>query len=511
MMIWSFFWPLSKKQGQTCFQCTVGAYCDVGAVAPVACPAGTYTAFRNASSLEDCLDAPAGSYIGTAGASAPTLCSPGYYSEATGATQQTPCPAGTSCPAAGYALPSPCAAGKYSIADGAVTCLTAAPGYFAPSGATQQTPCPTGSACVGGTEAPVECEAGTYAPLEAASSCTVTPKGYWTAPGASEPTACPAGTYLPTTGATGAEACIACSGAYTCPEGSGAQSSCSAGTYVNGATCSPCSAGHYCPAGADAPVPCPKGTFTVSTGAESAITCTFAPVGYHVSGTGATAAVLCPEGTFSPVTGASACQPCTAGTYDAVTQGRNSTCPLCAVNSYCPAGTSQLACPAHTISAAGAGSQLGCACLGGFHCAYTKRISATVAINSTVSAFESDAGGVRTAFIAAVAAAAGVPIGRVTIVGVTLHQPAQGGGRRMLSLSYAIEDADNANNNAKPVVGAVKASLLRRTINGQSVGDAQQQRGGRMLPTPAAANRIRVHFEIDNVHPSRDFRRFLVI
>jgi hypothetical protein len=88
----------------------------------------------------------------------------------------------------------------------------------------------------------------------------------------------------------------------------------------------------------------------------------------------------------------------------------------------------QRQCPANTQSQPGATSQLGCRCITGYACSYTKRISATVRLNASAADFNDDVGGIRTAFINAVAAAAGVPASQVTIGSVT-----QRGSRRLLS------------------------------------------------------------------------------
>ena len=95
--------------------------------------------------------------------------------------------------------------------------------------------------------------------------------------------------------------------------------------------------------------------------------------------------------------------------------------------------------PVHDCVADG-GTLLRCLCAGGFTCAYTKRIVATITLgNTTVAGFNADAGGVRTALVRAVALAAGVPEARVAIQSVVAsvarqqpQQPPQ--GRRLLLL-----------------------------------------------------------------------------
>ena len=81
------------------------------------------------------------------------------------------------------------------------------------------------------------------------------------------------------------------------------------------------------------------------------------------------------------------------------------------------------------MSEAGSTSQLKCRCKAGFVCFYTKQIQAVVTLNSTEDAFKQNTDNVRENFLAAIAAAAGVDISKVTIVSVTKHA---GSGRRLL-------------------------------------------------------------------------------
>ena len=104
-------------------------------------------------------------------------------------------------------------------------------------------------------------------------------------------------------------------------------------------------------------------------------------------------------------------------------------CPLCQANFYCPNSTTIKACPENTVSLEGKPSLLDCRCKPGFSCSYTKRITATIALNSTATNFNNDVGGVRTAFIAAIAKAAGVPVSSVHIGAVSTTT-----GRRLLAL-----------------------------------------------------------------------------
>ena len=79
-----------------------------------------------------------------------------------------------------------------------------------------------------------------------------------------------------------------------------------------------------------------------------------------------------------------------------------------------PAHTCQT-CPPHTTIAAPAESAHDCKCDAGFLCMYYRRVHATVALNTTMSDFESDRGGVRSSFVSGLAAAAGVQAEQVRI------------------------------------------------------------------------------------------------
>ena len=83
-----------RASNQTsCEACPPGSWCDWGAAAPTACPAGTYRSAPGASSEEQCMECPEGSAC-PQGSEAPSMCSPGSFAVA-GASECTPCEAGT--------------------------------------------------------------------------------------------------------------------------------------------------------------------------------------------------------------------------------------------------------------------------------------------------------------------------------------------------------------------------------------------------------------------------------
>lgn len=172
-------------------------------------------------------------------------------------------------------------------------------------------------------------------------------------------------------------------------------------------SCPNCSAGTYSLAGNTACTDCGYGYYSAAVSSV----CTVCPVGTKCNSTTTSAPVSCGLGNYQGSTGQSFC----------------STCPL---DQYCGSQTTSvpISCPAHTTASAGSYTLLQCRCVQGYVCSYTKRITTVVTLNTTLSRFNSDYGGVKTAFINAVASAAGVPSSQVTINTVT-----SSGGRRLLS------------------------------------------------------------------------------
>jgi len=205
-----------------------------------------------------------------------------------------------------------------------------------------------------------------------------------------------------------------------CPLATTTPTQCAAGSYRGepGATaqgdCAICIRGNYCPIGSVNPTNCSAGSYRFTTGALAQADCSACLVAQYCP-IATTTPIDCPIGTYRSTTGAAAL----------------ADCAQCTVNNYCPQRSiNPTACPPNTASVAGSSSLLNCRCVEGYQCSYTKTITATVTLNSTATDFNADVGGVKTAFIAAVAAAAGVPISKVTILGVA----AKTSGRRLLSL-----------------------------------------------------------------------------
>jgi len=166
------------------------------------------------------------------------------------------------------------------------------------------------------------------------------------------------------------------------------------------ADCSVCPAGNYCPIQTVRPIQCSAGTHRDTPGASHLGQC-----------------LLCLPGTFS------------------LQVGRTTNCPLCEANFYCRTSTSKNVCPLHTTSSAGSYSRVNCICDPGYQCTYYKQIQAIVTLNATLWEFQNDYNGVRTAFLAAMAAAAGVQPSQITINNVVT----QNRRRRLLSMGEEAE------------------------------------------------------------------------
>jgi len=102
-----------------------------------------------------------------------------------------------------------------------------------------------------------------------------------------------------------------------------------------------------------------------------------------------------------------------------------------------------------------------CICDPGYECTYYKQIQAIVTLNATAYEFQNDINGVRTAFIAAMAAAAGVQPSQVTINDVLTQS------RRRHLLSLSPSQQKNLIDVHASVHGAVKLHDLDKHLNRQ--------------------------------------------
>ena len=413
------------------YLCPSGYFCPAGAVAPLHCPAGSYSDQAGAEACTACL---AGFYcnrfehVAVAGCpepftnyTVPTACPAGHYCPTgTARGDDNPCPVGTYSPDMGLTTAESCVAcpaGQYCGSPG----LTAPTGpcnasyYCLNSSTTPQPltgefggPCPVGHYCPSGTGYPVPCPAGTYNPNTHGSSegnCQPCSAGYFCAqPGLAAPTGtCWGGWYCPEGQAVPNPAAYVCPIGFYCPIGSVQPLNCPAGLYSdtpNQFKCRLCPSGYFCdvldkcdihcldPAQCEPydnctnatsqPRDCPPGHYCLNgTRYGTQFACgagTYNP-GYNLAAPaechGCPAGEYCESAGLAVPTG-----PCMAGHYCSGSARRpdptdNVTGALCTPGHYCPEGSpAPVPCPAGTFSTVtGARNASECtACLPGQYC-----------------------------------------------------------------------------------------------------------------------------------------------
>lgn len=421
-----------SQSGQaTCLSCPVGQYCDLDAtVTPTDCPAGTFRSTEGAASLDDCAVCTPGSYCPVKSVD-PTSCAAGSFQNETGGQSQDDCDActvGNYCPVKSV-TPTNCPSGTHRGSTGAQSVSDCAI-------------CTTGHFCPIQSVTPSQCVAGTYNPSTGGRSeidCLACPVGQFCLVATTTPSDCAAGSYRGEPGAESQQQCAVCPSGNFCPVQSVNPTNCSAGTYNPStgsgslAACLSCPVGDFCPVASTNTTFCASGSYRGSEGATQQADCTVCPQG-NFCPVRSVNPVNCSSGTFRPSTAGAAvsdCTVCATGKYS-LAIASSTDCPLCPSNYYCANSTTIKTCPTHTSSTAGSSSLLHCRCDPGFKCAYSKRITALVTLNATTSTFNNNVGGIRTAFINAVADAAGVSSNQVTINSV-VSKPTNRGGRRLLS------------------------------------------------------------------------------
>ncbi|KAL8432734.1 hypothetical protein Efla_004403 [Eimeria flavescens] len=370
--------------------CAEGYYCPTGSSSPTACPEGTYSPSRQATSIAACLPCDPGMACSSIGSSAPSgICPAGKFCPKGGPISD--CPLGHECPV-GSAAPIPCRPGTYSDTTDKVHCHECPAGFYctkADQKPTENEKCPLGFFCPVGTAFAEEnpCPQGTLGQKAGATSlkdCEPCPEGmYCTGPGAGNTTGRIAAGYYSSSGAISSKPVHGCKivaavagGQLTACEGfqdslesfSEAASRCldieeckgieetPEGTFflrcesnskaeeqrVNffhpkhctiGGVCQP---GTYCQEGSAAPVPCPAGEYCAGFAADK--TSGACDDGYY-----------CPKGSSSPHHFSALCPPghycnkldgapvqCPQGKY---LSGRGGTspadCMLCPPGYYC--------------------------------------------------------------------------------------------------------------------------------------------------------------------------------
>jgi hypothetical protein len=237
----------SSSGAITCPPCPMGTYCNAsGLSAAVPCPSGQFSA---AGSLE-CGVCPAGSYCNS---TTSVQCVAGTFNPNTRmstATSCLPCIVGAYC-VVGASLPTNCSAGYYTNVTGrtaSIDCLACPAGRF---GSVQRMSvpsctdvCPAGSFCTAGASSPSMCPVGSYCTLGASSPIPCSPGKYCPANGLAAGLDCPAGTFMPISSAT---ICFFCGpGTYCNTSGLSVNASCPFGSFsnaINQTTCQLCVAG----------------------------------------------------------------------------------------------------------------------------------------------------------------------------------------------------------------------------------------------------------------------------
>ena len=269
----------------------------------------------------------------------------------------------------------------------------------------------------------------------------ICPSGYYCPADTTVPVPCPVGTYFNGTNANSVDQCLLCTRGSICPTQATINPIlCPPNQYslTNFSSCKNCTAFSTSPQGSDM-CTCNAGYTNASHPVMDIFsdiqdfTCQICPTGFYKATTGQIPCLPCPPGTFCKSPGTVTPQSCEPGKYCPL----NSTTPTnCSINTYrVKTGASSalecISCPSNTVGPSGSTTILNCRCVTGYVCTYTKTITATVTLNTTYPAFDQNVGNVRTAFQQAIANAAGVPIGRVSILGFAARSSNR---RRLLSM-----------------------------------------------------------------------------
>ena len=359
-------------------ECRLGSYCLKGAKFPIDCEKGSFNPLRKGDTSAVCLPSPAGYYVNTKGANAPTgMCDPGYYCLSSSINSMM-----SACPSKTFRdLPG---------AKAHTDCGECPAGYFCAEGTIYPIECPAGHYCTTGVVDPEKCPMGTFGPskrLRARHECTdcwqgrfcadvglINPSGLcdpgyhcniasetpnpfydsvgharhnegwrcvvggYCLSGSTYNLPCPSGKYANTIGSTGSNYCGSCTQRKYClgTPSSVITGSCTAGYYCptgsSKHTQNICNEGYYCPANSYTQNQCLAGTFTSHKGEASCRQC---PAGFYCSGNrntgvftkclagyycpaGASGPSACPQGTYMPDRGSkqsSDCIPCKPGQY----------------------------------------------------------------------------------------------------------------------------------------------------------------------------------------------------
>ncbi|KAK2153848.1 hypothetical protein LSH36_283g03001 [Paralvinella palmiformis] len=342
-------------------QCPSGAYCPSGTSQPNLCPSGTYSNNLGLVSDTECTNCTGGFSCPDYGMTSPgDQCWGGYYCPSRISVPNPPeyiCPVGMHCPN-GSEIYKECSPGYYTNTSGAIICDVCPRGYYClpvqPSNVTMNVqPCPAGYYCLIGTGLDWRpCPLGTYSDQEGLST-------------ESQCKPCTGGSYCQGNSLTNVTGL--CEAGYYCTSGVDRPNpSVGNETYNYTTACPPqtlytgigglCPVGFYCPTGTTSPLACPAGTYADHQGMDACITC---PQGYYCqvnssnyqdtpcqpgyycpNGTMDSHQYPCPPGTYNSMLYADSvldCLPCPGGLY---CEGQANTVPSgnCTGGWYCSGG-----------------------------------------------------------------------------------------------------------------------------------------------------------------------------
>ena len=314
----------------------------------------------------------------------------------------------------------------------------------------------------------LNCTAGSFA-HSAASVCTACSPGSWSPRTAPDCTLCAAGTFSTAARATTIATCQQCApGYYSVSAGLTVCQPCDPGSYsttpalVSQSQCTICPIGGICAGGASLAY-CVAGTVGYATGFSLQSQCSACTPGYY-----------CPGGAVITT--------CPLGSYSLGTSVPSAAlCPKCPTNYYCTNTTTEIQCPVNTNSQVGSSDLASCVCNPGYRCEMVQVVHAEITLPINASQFAE----LQAAYIAAVAAAAGVDPSQVIIVSIT--DAPTSGARRSLDGSTpdrAIE---------------VHASIYNSMHTGsphRALRTLDMQLEGMGLPVPLKAVRISLQREV---------------
>jgi hypothetical protein len=177
----------------------------------------------------------------------------------------------------------------------------------------------------------------------------------------------------------------------------------------NESQCTLCAAGDLCPSGSRLSE-CQPGTYSFETGLRQQEQCTVCPMGFYCLG--GDHIEPCPLGYYSFHKGLTALALCT----------------ICDAGYYCPNSTLKHECPENTESPRGSSDLDSCKCMVGYKCEIVKVVHE-----------------VQLQYLMALALAAGVDVGSITIVSIQQVPGSTGQRRRRRRLLMLYDDSDSAN------------------------------------------------------------------